>query len=260
MLAEAHGAKIDSGEPDAARVIGHVAIEPLGHDAATVRIAAAAESQGHLKVAFANAHVVNLAATDTRFRAALAHCLVLPDGIGVDIGSRLLFGAPFPCNLNGTDFTPALLKAMPRALNIALIGAMPGVAERAAGRLAEIAPRHRFGVVSDGYFGPEREADILAHLRAQRPDLLLVAFGNPGQEIWIAEKLDRSHCAVAMGVGALFDFLAQETPRAPAWLRRWRLEWLYRLWIEPGRLWRRYVLGNPAFLVRVLGQRLRGHA
>ena len=110
--------------------------------------------------------------------------------------------------------------------------------------------------------GPRRqvipESALLARLEREHPDLLLVAFGNPRQERWIAEKLNARHCSVAAGIGAFFDFLAGEVTRAPLWIRRLRMEWLYRLWLEPGRLWRRYVVGNPIFLLRVLRQRLTG--
>jgi exopolysaccharide biosynthesis WecB/TagA/CpsF family protein len=137
-----------------------------------------------------------------------------------------------------------------------LLGGRPGVAERAAERFAQRYPAHRFGVLGHGYFAPEEEPALLARLAQERPDLLLVAFGNPRQELWIARHLDRSHCSVAVGVGALLDFTAGEVVRAPELLRRLRLEWLFRLAQEPRRLWRRYVVGNPAFLLRVLRARL----
>ena len=78
----------------------------------------------------------------------------------------------------------------------------------------------------------------------------------PRQERFIAATLGPRHCTVAAGIGALFDFVAGEVQRAPELLRRLRLEWVYRLWLEPGRLWRRYVLGNPVFLLRMLRIRL----
>lgn len=211
----------------------------------------------HVKLAFCNANLVNIVAADPALRRLLEGFLVLPDGIGVDLGSRLLYGAPFPANLNGTDFIPALLDAEPRRLSVGLLGAKPDVAVRAAATLAQRHPRHRFRVLGDGFFDDARQAAMLADLATAPPDLLLVAFGNPRQERWIAENLGPQHAIVAAGVGALFDFLAGEVPRAPELLRRARLEWVYRLWCEPGRLWRRYILGNPLFLLRLLRQRLR---
>lgn len=236
----------------AKRDIGGVGIGALTREAALGLLNEAIARRNHVKLAFCNAHLVNLTVSDADLRQMLAGFLVLPDGIGVDIGSRLLYGAFFPTNLNGTDFIPALLAAQTRPLNVMLLGGRPGVAERAAARLAQAHGRHRFEVLSHGYFTPAEEQGLLFKLREARPDLLLVAFGNPLQERWIAEKLDIRHTSVAAGVGALFDFLAGEVTRAPEAIRHMRLEWLYRLWLEPGRLWQRYVLGNPAFLLRML--------
>ena len=241
----------------AQRDIGGIAVALLSRSAALAELSEAMSSGRHVKLAFCNANLVNIAAADPALLRQLAGFLVLPDGIGVDLGSRLLYGDSFPANLNGTDFIPALLEAETRALTIALLGARPGVAERAAAKLAERYPRHCFRVAGDGFFDAAGEAVLLASLKAAPPDLLLVALGNPRQERWIAETLGPQHAAVAAGVGALFDFLAGEVPRAPEAWRRARLEWLYRLRCEPARLWRRYILGNPLFLLRILRQRLR---
>ena len=245
------------GQPDiATRDIGGVAVAVLDRDQALTSMADAIARRRHIKLAFCNANLVNLAANDAPLRRDLAQFLILADGIGVDIASRLLHGAAFPANLNGTDFTPALLAASGRPLRVSLLGGRPGVAGRAAARLAQDFPLHRFQVLGHGFFSPEDEAGLLARLAADAPDLLLVALGNPLQERWIAGKLGPQHCTVAAGVGALLDFLAGEVARAPEPVRRLRVEWLYRLWLEPNRLWRRYVLGNPVFLLRVLRLRL----
>jgi exopolysaccharide biosynthesis WecB/TagA/CpsF family protein len=243
-------------------------LEPPRRDIAGVPVAAmtpgealalidhALDGGGHLHLAYCNANLVNIAARDVGLRERLAGFLILPDGIGVDIASRLLYGAPFPANLNGTDFTPAILAGSKRPLHVMLLGGRPGIAERAAAKLRADYPHHRFSVLSHGYFASQDEPALLARLAHERPDLLLVAFGNPRQEKWIADRIDSRHCAVAAGIGALFDFLAGEVARAPDSFRALRLEWVYRLWLEPRRLWRRYVVGNPAFLMRVLRQKL----
>lgn len=240
------------------RDIGGVKIAALTQEDALSLLDAAMARRDHVKLAFCNANLVNLAARDASLRRLLARFLVLSDGIGVDIGSRLLYGESFPANLNGTDFIPALIAAQAQPLKVLLLGGKPGVAERAAARLGQDYGMHRFEVLSHGYFQPEEEPALLARLREARPDLLLVAFGNPLQERWIAEKIDIRHASVVAGVGALLDFLAGEVERAPDAIRQMRLEWLYRLWLEPGRLWRRYVLGNPVFLLRMLRIRLFG--
>jgi exopolysaccharide biosynthesis WecB/TagA/CpsF family protein len=238
------------------RDIAGVPVAAMTRDEALALIEHAFDGGRHLHLAYCNANLVNIAARDAALRERLAGFLILPDGIGVDIASRLLYGAPFPANLNGTDFTPTILAARKQRLRVMLLGGRPGVAERAAARLRTDYPQHRFSVLSHGFFGPDEEAALLARLAHERPDLLLVAFGNPRQEQWIADHIDARHCAVAAGIGALFDFLAGEVARAPETFRVLRIEWTYRLWLEPRRLWRRYVVGNPAFLLRVLRQKL----
>jgi exopolysaccharide biosynthesis WecB/TagA/CpsF family protein len=240
------------------RRIGPVAVSARTEAEALSILHEGISTRTHRKLAFCNAHVVNLAATDPAFRSALATFLVLPDGVGVDLASRLICGAPFPANLNGTDFIPRLVGTAPRALRIGLLGARPGVAEKAAAALHGIDPRHEIIALGDGFLEPAKESRILARLAAEPVDILLVAMGNPRQEMWIAERITGRHAHLAIGVGALFDFLAGEVPRAPAWVRRLRLEWLYRLSLEPARLWRRYVVGNPVFLLRILRQKWRG--
>ncbi|WP_244491428.1 WecB/TagA/CpsF family glycosyltransferase [Bosea sp. Root381] len=239
----------------ALRDVGGVGIAVLTEAGALAELSQAMAIGRHVKLAFCNANLVNLAARDPALSRRLAGFLVLPDGIGVDIGSRVLHGSVFPANLNGSDFIPALLRVEHRPLRVGMIGGRPGVADRAAAQLRQQFPQHAFEVVSHGYFELSEEAGLLARLKAAPPDLLLVAFGNPRQENWIADRLGPQHCAVAAGIGALFDFLAGEVPRAPELIRRTRLEWVYRLGREPRRLWRRYVLGNPAFLLRILRQR-----
>lgn len=205
---------------------------------------------------FLNAHNANVARSDGEFARALDDFLVLPDGVGVDIAARWLHGRPFPANLNGTDFVPALIASHSRPLKVALLGATRENAGGAAEELAGIAPQHDYRVIHDGYFTPEQEADILVEIADYRPDILLVAMGVPRQELWIERNLTTAHCTMPIAVGALLDFLSGSVPRAPVLVRRLRLEWLFRLWVEPGRLWRRYILGNPVFLARVAGQKL----
>lgn len=211
------------------------------------------------KLGFLNAHNANVACSDPVFARALDNFLVLPDGIGVDIAARILHGALFPDNLNGTDIVPALIASIDRPITVGLLGATQENAGGAAERLAELAPQHTYVVIHDGYFSKAQEPAILARLAAIRPDILLVAMGVPRQEFWIATHLDATYCTMPIAVGALLDFLSGSTPRAPLWMRRFRLEWVFRLWIEPGRLWRRYIVGNPVFLARVVAQRLTGN-
>ena len=209
-------------------------------------------------VIFANAHTLNMMREDQRVRAVLRNSIVFNDGIGIDIASRVLFGKGFPENLNGTDFVPRYLAATKNRYRIFLLGAKPGIAERAAEQLAKVAPQHQIAGSCHGYMAPQDANHIIDEIRASLSDVVLVAMGNPEQELWLMEHLAETGCRLGFGVGALFDFMAGAVPRAPGWMRAARLEWLYRMAQEPRRLWRRYLLGMPVFLFRVAGQWLTG--
>jgi exopolysaccharide biosynthesis WecB/TagA/CpsF family protein len=242
---------------DAALTLLGVKVERLDRQEAIAKVLGMmAPGQPLQRLAFLNAHAANLASRDTMFSDALKRFKVLPDGVGVDLGARMVSGHAFPANLNGTDFVPELMARSPRPLRVMLLGAAPGVVEIAARNLQSMHPRHDFLVLSHGFFTAAEKPALLNQLAATKPDLLLVALGNPRQELFIANELDDSHARLAIGVGALFDFISGAVPRAPRLIRMLRLEWLFRLAIEPKRLFRRYVLGNPAFLARVFVQKL----
>jgi alpha-1,3-mannosyltransferase len=209
-------------------------------------------------VAFANAHALNVAAQDESFRSILCKSIVLNDGIGVDFASVVLFGVAFPQNLNGTDFVPYYLENTRRRYRIFLLGSRPGVSQRAGVCLSSRFPQHQIVGSHHGYFTRDETAKINATIKALKPDIILVGMGNPQQELWLANNLEATGASMGFAVGALFDFVAGEARRAPAWMRSMRVEWLYRLHQEPMRLARRYLIGNPLFILRILGQRLSG--
>lgn len=203
------------------------------------------------RVAFANAHLLNLAFKDVRLRRALESFLVFNDGIGVDIGAKVLHGVKFPDNLNGTDFIPDYLERTSCAHRIFLIGARPLSVAKSAQFVRSRFPRHRVVGWRDGYSGLNDPVDLIERIRGSKATMLLVALGNPRQELWLAEWSEQSGAAIGFGVGGLFDFWSGAARRAPQLVRRARCEWLYRLACEPRRLARRYLIGNPLFLVRV---------
>lgn len=211
------------------------------------------------RVAWLNAHCANVAHIDATYKQALQGFLVLPDGVGVDIASKIAYGLKFPANLNGTDFVPRLLGHIKRPLRIGLIGGRPGIPEKAAEAFHVLAPQHDYRVYADGFFTADQLTAILDRLAADRPDILLVAMGVPLQELFIETQITTAHCAMACAVGALFDFQAGATERAPQWVRQMRLEWAYRLMREPVRLAGRYLVGNPLFLWRVMVHGLPGY-
>lgn len=212
---------------------------------------AVARLRGRARVVhFANAHTLNLAWSDAHFRDVLARAdVVLNDGIGLELYARMA-GERFEGNFNGTDLVPALLAhASPEApLRVFLFGGVPGRAEDAARALEARFP----GVVVVGTRDGYAHDGAVEAINAASPDVLLVGMGNPIQEKWVDTVRHALDVGVAMGVGALIDFLSGKVSRAPRWVRAARLEWLYRLSREPKRLFRRYVLGNPAFLARAL--------
>jgi alpha-1,3-mannosyltransferase len=211
----------------------------------------------HCRLAFLNANLANVISGSRSLQEKLRSFTLVNDGIGMDIASLLLYGRRFPENLNGTDFTPHFLETSRHRLRVFLLGSREDVVRRAAARLCERWPRHIVVGCESGYFPAHEEAALVERIRAASPDLVLVGMGNPRQEEWIADHLSDVPCS-AFAVGALFDFMTDEVPRASGWLRAIRCEWMFRLALEPRRLWRRYLLGNPLFLARVVAQRLRG--
>jgi exopolysaccharide biosynthesis WecB/TagA/CpsF family protein len=215
---------------------------------------------GHTSISFVNAHNILLAQRDKEYRDILAQNLVLPDGIGLNIASKIAHGSPFPANLNGTDFVPALLTFMEQPRRIGLIGGTRDVVEAAAANFRRHAPWHEFIVVSDGFFDKEDPSVVVAETARQKLDILIVGMGTPLQEKWAHKHIRADHARLVMTVGALFDFVSGSIPRAPQLVRSMRLEWAYRLMQEPGRLWRRYAIGIPVFLYHVAKYRFSRRA
>lgn len=179
-------------------------------------------------------------------RAAYAGAsLVLADGLPVVLASRML-GRPLPERVAGSDLAPALFEATSdgRGMSIYLLGAAPGVADRAAAKITERWPNVRVvGTYSPplGFERDERENDeIVRRVNDARPDVLVLGLGAPKQELWIARHRSRLQVKTALCIGATIDFLAGEKVRAPRWVQRCGLEWLHRLTSEPKRLFRRY--------------------
>ncbi len=140
------------------------------------------------------------------------------------------------------------------------MGAKPGVTAKAATKLKERHPNLQIVGTHHGYFdkipdSAENEA-IIAQINAVKPNILILGFGMPLQEKWLLENWDKIDANIALTGGAVFDYISGELQRGPKWMTDNGFEWLARLLIEPKRLWRRYLLGNPLFLYRVLKQRI----
>jgi N-acetylglucosaminyldiphosphoundecaprenol N-acetyl-beta-D-mannosaminyltransferase len=206
---------------------------------------------------YANVHVLNTAWTDPELHAILNQAdLIYCDGAGVVLGARLL-GHRLPGRMTGADWIDPLCQACAKdGVPLYFVGGRPGIAVRAAQTLSARHPGLRVVGAHHGYLA---DADVcraaIAAVNAARPDILLVGMGTPTQERWIAAHRQELDVPVVWAVGALFDFVAGVQPRGPRWMLDNGLEWLYRLGSDPRRLWRRYVIGNPLFLARVLRQR-----
>lgn len=211
------------------------------------RAALTSEERRSRCVVLANAHTLNLACQDPEYADVLRSMEVrLNDGVGFRIASGMR-SVSVKHNFNGTDLIPLLLERLDRPARVFLYGAKEEVNALTAKRMAE-----RFVAVEvvgrcNGYEDPELVAE---QIRRSDADVLLVALGNPKQEWFMALHRHQLNVKVQIGCGGLFDFLSGVKPRAPLPIRRRGLEWAFRLMIEPRRMWRRYVLGNPVFLAR----------
>ena len=210
------------------------------------------------RIGFLNAHCSNVSREDWRYRLALKTCdAVFPDGAGVDLAARL-DGLRLTANLNGTDLFDPLCAAMAEAgLSLYLLGGRPGVAKRAAEQAKRAHPDLTIAGCRSGYFAPNAEAAVIDAINASGADVVMVAMGVPDQDVWLARVAPRLSAPVSLGVGGLFDFVSGRIPRAPKWMRKAGLEWAYRLSREPRRLWRRYVLGNAAFVAHLAARRIK---
>jgi len=206
------------------------------------------------RVMYVNAHVVNQSHTTPGLRDALARAdLVYCDGYGVRLAARALHLA-VPHRMTGADWIWGLAGlCQQHGQSIYLLGSEPPIAREAAARLQRWYPELRIAGAHHGYF----EIDSPHNLRViedivdRAPDIVLVGMGTPKQELWADRYAAELGGAVVWSVGALFDYVSGRTSRAPHVLADHGLEWIFRLAIEPHRMWRRYLIGNPAFLSRV---------
>ncbi len=248
----------DGNDPPKVRILD-VELACLSAQEAVQRIERLIQEGGSHLVFFANAHTLCLAWEDPAYRSVLnSASLVLNDGTGISWAARRQ-GVRFQENLVGTDFIPFLCQnVQDRGYRFFLLGARPGVAQAAAQALQERFPLLSIAGTYHGYFSTEENENVLARIREARTDVLLVGMGNPLQERWLHEHLASTGTAVGIGVGALFDYLSGRLKRAPRWMLDRGLEWVWRLAMEPRRLWRRYLIGNWKFIWYVLHDHPKG--
>jgi N-acetylglucosaminyldiphosphoundecaprenol N-acetyl-beta-D-mannosaminyltransferase len=235
--------------------IGQLEIDSLTFDEALDRIAELVDHGNGGAVFTPNVDHVVKSEEHLDFRRAYSRAdLRLADGMPIVWASRLL-GSPLPEKVSGSDLVlPLARRAAERSWRVYLLGGGLGVAEDAGENMAR-----DLGVLVVGTDAPVVRSDgsmddpeeTLKRVRTARPHLLLVAFGAPKQELWIDRFRNHITPAVAIGVGGSLDFIAGRAERAPAWMSRAGLEWLFRLAQEPRRMWRRYLIEDPRFVAIV---------
>jgi N-acetylglucosaminyldiphosphoundecaprenol N-acetyl-beta-D-mannosaminyltransferase len=212
-------------------------------------------------VYFVNAATLNLASEDRAYRDILNQGdYVFGDGTGVRWGARML-GARLQDNVNGTDLVPRLATfAAGRGHRYFLLGATPDAIARAAAEAVHLFPGWIQAGFHHGYLnqGPgSLNGQVIEAVNAAQPDLLLVGMGNPLQETWLHRHRSQLRVRLCMGVGGLFTYWARDLRRAAPWVRRLGQEWVHLLISQPHKA-RRYLLGNPRFLMRVAREKFFG--
>ena len=214
----------------------------------------AMDTRAGVMVATANAEMLMRATHDDELRRILnASALVVPDGAGTVWAARHL-GHAMPERVAGYDLAQELLRCAPaEGRRVYFFGSAPGVAEKAKAKAEQLYPGIEIVGVRNGFFSPADNAAIIAEIRAARPDLLLVALGVPKQEKWIAAHLAELDVPVAIGVGGTLDVMAGVMKRAPHWMQKAKLEWLFRGLMQPKRAGR--LLALPKFVLKVHASR-----
>jgi len=232
----------------------------IGFDSVTMeealdRAMALMEEPGTKWMVTPNPEIVWMCRTNDELKSAVeGSALVLPDGIGVIYGAKIL-GRPLKAKVGGADFSVRLLGIMAeRGKKVFLLGSKPGVAEAAAEKMREMYPTLNVCGVNDGYF--KDSGPVIEKINAAAPDFLMVCLGAPKQELWMKENAGSLKVPLMAGLGGTLDVYAGTAKRAPGWMLKLNLEWLYRLYKQPSRIGR--MMRLPAFLLAVVGQRLRG--
>ena len=241
---------------DRVNVLG-VGVDPLTVEDLQAEVGRLVRDRKRGLVLNANAHCLNLCYEDPKLRDFLNGAeVVFCDGAGVMLAARIL-GRRAPVRITYADWAWQLADfAEAQNFSLYFLGARPGVAQAAARRLKQRYPGLNVVGVHHGYFDRSENEAVVQKINAAAPDILLVGLGMPLQEYWLMENRHRLDASVALTGGAVFDYVSGRLRRGPRLLVSSGFEWLARLLIDPRRLWRRYLVGNPLFLLRVVRQRL----
>jgi N-acetylglucosaminyldiphosphoundecaprenol N-acetyl-beta-D-mannosaminyltransferase len=230
-----------------------VKVHALTHSQTLALIESFIASRQPHQLATVNPEFIVAAQEDEVFRQIINQAaLALPDGIGVLKAAQFLGITPLPERVPGSDLVVRLAElSHAKGYRIYFLGAQPGVAEQAVTKLKLRFPNLQVAGVYAGSPASEENEAIIQRILPTRPDILLVAYGAPKQDKWIARNLERLQVPVCLGVGGSFDFIAGTAKRAPVWVQQLALEWLHRLLTQPWR-WRRIWNAVPRFSWLVL--------
>lgn len=230
-----------------------VGIDKLTGQEALQQIGAFIASGQPHQIVTANAEIIYQASKNEKMRSVINKAqMVTADGSGVVWASRQL-GQPLPQRVTGIDLVNGICEQSAKEKwKIYILGSAPGVAATAAVNIRDKFPGCNIIGTHHGYFNAKEEKQILAELEQLQPDVLFVALGAPKQEYWIAEHMEQLQIPVAMGIGGSMDVLSGNVKRAPKWMQKMSLEWLYRLIIQPTRFKR--MLALPKFMLAVKKQ------
>ncbi len=224
--------------------------DAISFDETVECIRGALRSGTHLQVATGNVDFVMKARRDPEFRRQLHRAdLVVADGVPI-VWAASLLGTPLRSRVNGTELVQACAAVSAElGAPAALVGAAPGVADRAAERMLAEAPAAQLHAIpTPSPLDAEATRQVVRDVKECGAEILLVALGAPRQERWVQENLERTGALVGIGVGSAFDILSGDKPRAPQWMRDSGLEWAYRMAQDPRRLARRYLIEDSPFL------------
>ncbi len=233
-----------------------ITIKDLSKEAFLDIILDSIDEKNKINIAIANAHTINLTNKDKEYFDIINSFFVINDGFGLELASKILYGKGFVDNLNGTDLIPYIFSNTPKEIKVYLYGAKPDVVVDCVRSIKSKYKNINICGYVNGYVDDNKQDELINKINSSDADILLVAKGNPVQEKWIYKNREKLLIPVSIGVGALFDFMSGDKPRAPYIIRKFRMEWFYRLCIEPKRMWKRYLLGNIVFISKVFKQKI----
>nr|WP_033169349.1 WecB/TagA/CpsF family glycosyltransferase [Selenomonas sp. ND2010] len=227
-----------------------VKVDPVTMSQAVAQVQDYMDEKKNVLIATANAEMIMRATHDKELQAILNDAaLVVPDGAGTVWAAHHL-GHDMPERVAGFDLAQELMRIAPqRKRRVFFFGSAPGVAEKAKAKAEELYPGIEIVGVRNGFFTEKDEPEIIAQIKEAKPDLLLAALGVPKQEKWLYKHKEELGVPVSIGVGGTLDVMAGVMKRAPLWMQKAKLEWLFRGMLQPKRAGR--LMALPKFVLKV---------